>query len=132
MVIADERGMALNANIDIGDGHIILHSRSGSGPTARNPDYKEAFLVILSRLRTAGLQPDIFLDSAPVQSQPLGQRQVWRSDESGSAEQAFSKVVQRMNGFPGSVSRGAWRRLLWKVPGRSADSLKSIIAGRKR
>jgi hypothetical protein len=41
-------------------------------------------------------------------------------------------VVRRMNGFPGSVSRGAWRRLLMKLPGHPAHSLTAIISGRNR
>jgi 5-methylcytosine-specific restriction protein A len=129
MHITDTRGAPLDANLDVTDGEIILHSRSGAGSSARNRDYKAAFVTMIGRLGLVGLRPDIFLDSAPVQSQPLAQRQVWRSGEFMSADEMFAEVVRRMKAFPGSVSRGAWRRLLFKLPGVPDYAIASVIAG---
>jgi hypothetical protein len=129
MHITDERGAPLNSNIDVGEGEIVLHSRSGAGSTARNRDYKAAFITMVRRLRLVGLRPDIFLDSAPVQQRPLAERQVWRFDEFMDLEDMFAEVVRRMNGFPGSVSRGAWRRLLFKLQGIPDYAIASVIAG---
>jgi len=126
MRIRDEDGNELNSEIDVQDSEIILHSRSGKD---RNRDYKGAFLTIVSRLRAKGLRPDIYLDSRPVQHMPLEAREVWRSHEVRPSEEQFAEIVRRMNAVPGSVSRGAWRRLLLRLPGHSAHSLTSIITG---
>jgi 5-methylcytosine-specific restriction protein A len=129
MHITDDRGAPLNSNIDVAEGEIVLHSRSGAGPTARNRDYKAAFITMVRRLRLVGLRPDIFLDSAPVQHRSLTERQVWRSDEFLDPDDMFAEVVRRMNAFPGSVSRGAWRRLLFKLPEVPDYATASVITG---
>src|SRR3712207_4460126 len=108
MQINTTRGIALDARIDVADEGITLHSRSGSGASARNPDYKHAFLTIVSRLSEFGLRPDIFLDSTPAQRMALIDRQVWQSGEYLPPQEMFAEVVRRMNAFPGSRSRGAW------------------------
>lgn len=126
MRIPDNSGVQLKSEIEVNDGEIILHSRSGRD---RNPDYKPAFLVLLKRLNHVGLRPDIFLDSERVHEQPLAERQVWGSSEFMPHDEMFAEVVRRMNAFPGSVSRGAWRRLLFRLPGVPAYSLTSVIMG---
>lgn len=126
MRIRDDHGTELNSEIEVRDSEIILHSRSGKD---RNRDYKQAFLRIVSRLRAKGLRPDIYLDSRPVQHMALKAREVWGSHESRPSEEQFAEIVRRMNAVPGSVSRGAWRRLLFKVPGVSMHQLSGIIRG---
>jgi len=130
MGINDEEGRPLNAMIEVAAGQIILHSRSGTGRSARNPDYKAAFLTILTRLRRAGLAPDIFLDSRIVQEVPLSSRQVWWAKDLASEASVFAEVVRRMNGFPGSRSRGAWRRLMLRIQGVSQNYLSEVIGQR--
>jgi 5-methylcytosine-specific restriction protein A len=127
MRIRDDHGTELNSEIDVQDSEIILHSRSGKD---RNRDYKQAFLAIVSRLRMRELRPAIYLDSLPVQHTPLEAREIWGPHETRPSEEQFAEIVRRMNAVPGSVSRGAWRRLLFKLPGHSAHELTAIISGR--
>ncbi len=109
----DDDGNELNASVDLDDGYLIFHSRSG---TARNRDYRAALETILFRLDQAGLDYDIFLDSQPVQLLPLEQRKLVFSHRSPVPER-FNEIVRAMNAE--SSKNGAWRRLRISVPARA-------------
>src|SRR5690606_37413164 len=69
--------------------------------------------------------------SRPVAHLPLAQRRLqvpsrWHSNP----DFHFSQLVQAMNA--GSASRGAWRRLLVRVPGASARDLREMVTARVR
>ncbi|MDR6819574.1 5-methylcytosine-specific restriction protein A [Neorhizobium sp. 2083] len=121
MLLQDNDGNALDARVDITDDGIILHSRSGKD---RNPDYREALEALLSRLDSAGIQYEIYLDSRPVQTRELAGRQL-HFDIQASVERRFNEIVRAMN--VGSSSHGAWRRLLITTPGVATDDLEKII-----
>lgn len=54
-----DTGVLLDARIDIEDGAIILHSRGGAfgKPNLRNPGYRKALVVIVSRLLDSKFGP---------------------------------------------------------------------------
>ena len=121
MHIQAKDGQALDARVDITDDGIILHSRSGKD---RNPDYREALEALLSRLDSAGIQYEIYLDSRPVQSRGLAERRL-DFDRQAPLKQRFNEIVRAMNA--GSSSHGAWRRLLITTPGIATYDLEKII-----
>lgn len=131
IAIADAMGHSLRAKVEIGDGEIVVHSRSGAGETARNPQYRPALEAILSRLQREGLRPEVYLDSAPVRSRPLAERRLALPNElTGSVASQFDMLIRRSN--DGSASRGAWRRLLLRVPTMPDYALRSILDGSAR
>lgn len=128
--MADARGRKLDARVEIGAGHIVLHSRSNSGDHARNPDYRKALELIFERLDEEYITPEIFLDSAPARrsSASTEGRRLVDSDEIFKTPKDFaSEVIKRSNA--GSKSHGAWRRLLMRVPPVPDYALKSIVDG---
>jgi len=121
MLIQDDAGNTLNARIDVTHNGIILHSRSGKD---RNPDYREALEALLSRLDSAAIQYEIYLDSRPSQRRDLAERRL-HFDIGAPVQKRFNEIVRAMN--DGSLSHGAWRRLLITTPGVAAEELEKII-----
>ncbi|MES2699176.1 MAG: HNH endonuclease [Pseudomonadota bacterium] len=120
-------GAELDALVEVSNGDIVVHSRSGSGSTARNPDYRPALEAILTRLTARALKPEVYLDSRPVQHLPLAQRRIATPAElSGPISEQFNYLVRAMN--KGSSSHGAWRRIVLRVPGTKDEELIGIIA----
>lgn len=129
--ISDAKGRVLDARVEVGDGDIILHSRSGAGEAARNPAYREALETILARLQAEGLKPEVFLDSAPVNQSPLADRRLAEPIELvGAVAEQFNLLIRRSNA--GSSSKGAWRRLRLRLPTMPDYALASIIDGSAR
>lgn len=114
--IRDDLGRTLDARVELQGKDLILHSRSGAGSAARNPDYRGALMLILARLAAHGRKPDVFLDSRNVQQVPLEQRLIARAAElSGGEVDQFNLLVRLMN--KDRPSHGAWSRILLRVPG---------------
>jgi hypothetical protein len=114
--IRDVTGKPFNAKVEIDGQDIVVHSRSGSLSVGRNPDYRPALIAVLTRLRAAGRNPDVYLDSQRVAHLPLKQRLI----VSGEAlpidpEQAFATIVKAMN--IGRASNGAWSRIRLRIEG---------------
>ncbi|MFK4005014.1 HNH endonuclease [Qipengyuania sp. NPDC077563] len=127
--ILTEKQRPLSAKVEVGDSRVVLHSRSGSaGNNERNPEYRKALELILSRLHEEGAYPKIYLDSGPVQDRPLNERLLLDTSEvTASVEDQFDEIVRRSNA--GSRSRGAYRRLLIITPRQPAYSIIPIIQG---
>lgn len=118
-------GQLLNAEVEIDGNAVIMHSRSGGGASARNPDYRLALQSILERLTVAGADADVYLDSRPVQHLPLAERRLATAASlTGTKEQRFDALVRAMNA--GSASNGAYRRLRLVVPGLSVTANAGI------
>lgn len=126
--IHDASGRALNARVDVADGQIILHSRSGGGVKTRNPDYRLALVELLTRLSGHGIEYSVYLDSSVAQkARPdLNDRYLASSVELHlNAEDAASHIIRKSN--EGSRSNGAWRRILFDVKGATSASIVSVI-----
>lgn len=67
VTIRTTAGKALNARVEVLTGQIIVHSRSGAGAKARNPNYRPALETVLETFAASGIKPDIYLDSRPAQ-----------------------------------------------------------------
>lgn len=123
-------GKELLAKVEIDGTDIILHSRSGTGERARNPDYRHALEAILARLAAEGIKPEVFLDSAPArQKHPAenDRRLAHGPDLTGDVGEQADVLIRRSNA--GSDSHGAWRRLRLRPPRMPAYALSSILAG---
>jgi len=130
ILITDASGRLLNAKVEVGDGEIVLHSRSGAGRTERNPDYRRALEIMLKRLQSEQIKPEVILDSAPAKKDrpdPDDRRLALPSDLTGEVVEQASFLIRRSN--EGSSSHGAWRRLLLRVSNLPAYALRSIIDG---
>lgn len=128
--IFDASGSGLNARVDVVDGQIVLHSRSGGGATTRNPDYRLALVEVLIRLNAYGAEYSVYLDSlASHKERPeLVDRHLLTSTElTQDAEVSASQIIRKSN--DGSRSHGAWRRLLFLVPDMTAEQIASVIRG---
>lgn len=127
ITIRDQNGSTLDAKVEVGGGEIVVHSRSGAGASARNPDYRPALEAILTRLTEQKIEAEIFLDSRPVQHLPLPQRRIASTQQlAGPIKDQFNILIRAMNA--GSNSHGAWRRILFKTASRPARELFEIIA----
>nr|WP_312990642.1 hypothetical protein [Brevundimonas diminuta] len=128
--IFDTVGDMLDAKVEIDGTDIILHSRSGAGERARNPDYRRALEAILARLAAEEIKPEVFLDSAPArQKRPLeSDRCLARGrDLTGDTGEQADFLIRRSNA--GSESHGAWRRLRLRPPQMPAYAMASILDG---
>lgn len=128
--ILDDRGRILDAKVEVGDDHIVLHSRSGPETGGRNPHYRRALVVILGRLAREGIAPEVFLDSTPARkARPaLGDRRLASQVELLiDPTDAANLLIRRSNA--GSRSHGAWRRLLMRTPTMPDFALTSILDG---
>ncbi|RIV85955.1 HNH endonuclease [Aurantiacibacter zhengii] len=127
LTITDSEGKPLDAKIEVEGDAIIVHSRSGAGTNARNPDYRPALEAILMRLAAIGAKPAFYLDSRPVAHLPLERRRIATPAElTGSPEEKFQHLVRAMNA--GTDSHGAWRRIRLIVPGQTQTELADAIA----
>ncbi|MQY50080.1 hypothetical protein GAO09_29035 [Rhizobiales bacterium RZME27] len=106
MFLMNDAGTLLNATIEVKAPGIVLHSRSGK---SRNRDYRQALELIMTRLDTAGIGYNVYLDSARSQHIPLAQR-LLEIDMKTSVARRFDLIVRAMN--DGTPSHGAWKRLL--------------------
>lgn len=130
ITIRTATGKTLDARVEVQDGQIIVHSRSGAGANARNPDYRPALETVLERLAASDIKPDVYLDSRPAQKQPLSERLIANGSALiGPVAEQFNFLVRAMNA--GTDSHGAWRRILLDVPGQSALDLAGILKGIK-
>lgn len=121
-------GKPLDARVDIEGNAVVVHSRSGGGATARNPDYRAALESVLSRLAATGLKPDVFLDSSRVDHLPLAERRLVSGPQlSGTIPAQFDQIVRAMNA--NRPSNGAWSKVRLIVPPAKTTNLASILAG---
>lgn len=128
--IVDSRGRKLDALVEIGNSQILLHSRSGAGERARNPDYRNALETIFERFDAQYETPETFLDSGPARrkSPSMDARRLVAADEIFvDAKEFASAVINRSNA--NSNSHGAWRRLLMRVPPMPDYALRAIVDG---
>lgn len=125
VVLLAPSGVALNARVEHDARGLVLHSRSG---TDRNRDYRQALETMLARLDAASVLYDVYLDSGPVQRQPLADRRLPVA-RTGSVAERFNALVRAMN--EGSRSNGAWRRVLIAAAGYSPQALAAIVQGRQ-
>lgn len=121
-VIRSAAGQPLNVRVELDDRGLVVHSRSG---TDRNRDYRQAVDIILSRLDAAGIRYEVYLDSAPVQHQPMATRKL-NFSRGGQPSERFNGLVRAMNA--GSSSNGAWRRILIAAEGQSPAALASAVS----
>lgn len=124
VVLLAPSGAALNARVEQDARGLVLHSRSG---TDRNRDYRQALETVLARMDAAGVPYDVYLDSGPVQQQPLADRRLPVA-RTGPVTERFNALVRAMNA--GSTSSGAWRRVLIAAPGVSSQALATVVQGR--
>lgn len=128
--ITDARGRKLDAHLEIGGSQILLHSRSGAGERARNPDYRKALELIFERLDAEYITPETYLNSAPSRKNSSsidGIRLIDPEEIFAGPREFASEAIRRSN--VGSSSNGAWRRLLMRVPPLPDYALRSIVDG---
>lgn len=128
--ILNAAGEVLRATVEIDGTDIILHSRSGAGERARNPDYRRALEAILARLEAQRIKPEVFLDSAPARRASPSEndrRLAEGADLTGDAGDQADVLIRRSNA--GSASHGAWRRLRLRTPWMPPYALRSILDG---
>lgn len=126
--IHDASGRGLNARVEVGDGQIVLHSQSGSGVRARNPDYRLALVEMVRSLGAREAAYSVYLDSSVARkARPeLKDRYLISSfDLDLDAEVAASQIIRTSK--QGSQSHGAWRRIQFTLPGLLADQIISIL-----
>lgn len=124
IVLRAADGTVLNARVEQDARGLVLHSRSG---TDRNRGYRQALETMLARMVAAGVAYEVYLDSAPVQQQPLAGRRLAVA-RTGPVPERFNALVRAMNA--GSSSNGAWRRVLVVAPGLSPQALAAVVQGR--
>ncbi|RUM26639.1 hypothetical protein EFQ99_00030 [Rhizobium vallis] len=124
LILLSNDGAQLNANVEMHERGLILHSRSG---TDRNRDYRAALELLLSRLDQAQIVYRVYLDSRPVQGVNLSDREL-SFDRMSPVGARFDELVRAMN--KGSSSRGAWRRLLIETPGTGPARLREVAEGK--
>lgn len=125
MILLKKDGIALNATVEIHELGLVLHSRSG---TTRNRDYRAALELVMECLDNADIDYDIYQDSNRVQDKSLSDRQLI-FDKQAPIAKRFDLIVKAM--IQGSVSHGAWRRLLIATPGVDSQTLPSVFGTRK-
>lgn len=109
-VVQDRAGATLDAQGEIIDGVIILHSRGGArgAPNVRNTEYATALRLILERLaRSRTALTGIWVDSDRVQSLPLAERLILQPDELLSDPQGAFSIASRRMGLVGSARVGS-------------------------
>jgi hypothetical protein len=78
--------------------------------------------LILERLAAAGHEPDIYLDSQPVQQRSLESRRLaTRGTLRGTIPERFNKLLAGMNA--NSASNGAYRRVRLRVLAKAAKQM---------
>ena len=124
MILTNDDGEPLNANLELHAQGVVLHSRSGK---TRNRDYRAALEMLMARLDNADVHYEIYLDSRPVENVPLSERQL-SFDRQAPVAKRFDLIVKDMN--KGSDSHSAWRRLLIATPDKDPAALPSIIGAK--
>ncbi|PDT16887.1 hypothetical protein CO670_09095 [Rhizobium sp. J15] len=124
LILLSDDGAQLDANVEMHERGLILHSRSG---TSRNRDYRAALEMLLSRLDHAQIAYRIYLDSRPVQGVSLSEREL-SFDRVSPVEARFRELVRAMN--KDSPSNGALRRLLIETPGTGLARLREVVEGK--
>jgi hypothetical protein len=122
-IIRDESGAILKARVEVGDGFIVLHSRSGRD---RNRDYRPALELILGRLDRANLSYDIYLDSQPAQSLPKSDRRL-ECPPRGPVSERFNQLIREMNA--GGASHGAYKRIRLEVRDCNGRAISTLLRG---
>lgn len=59
VTIRTSTGKALDTKVEVQNGQIIVHSRSGAGASSRNPDYRPALEMVLDSLAASGITPNV-------------------------------------------------------------------------
>ncbi|TAU02194.1 HNH endonuclease [Rhizobium ruizarguesonis] len=126
LILLTDDGAQLNANVEMHERGLVLHSRSG---TDRNRDYRAALETLMSRLDQAQIPYRIFLDSRPVQGVDLAKREL-SFDRTSPIAARFSELVRAMN--RDGPSNGALRRLLIKTPGTGPARLREVVEGKSK
>jgi hypothetical protein len=92
-------GSLLNAQFQIGEGQIILHSRGGTkGKNETNPDYSVALRLLLKRLWEAQIGiTGAWVDSSRVQNLDMSERAILSEGDQGAPpEELFKRMAARM------------------------------------
>lgn len=135
--LMDHNGVELDANVEVDDGKVALHSRGGAfgKPNLRNPDYRKALVAILSRLLASDLVPDrILVDSREAHKVTEHKRVVAEKSElSTPVDELVAIIGKRVAAFgrtPGAAGHGNQnKRVLVEVPGATAASILSVLGG---
>lgn len=137
--ITNEAGMPLDAHVLLERSAIVLLSRGGTvgSGNSQNQDYPSALRLILQRLRAYGRSiTGAWVDSAPVQTLPLPERQIYfLEDATADAKALFSIFGRRMerigkapNAIPNKGNRN--KRLRIEVGTNSVGELASVIGAK--
>jgi 5-methylcytosine-specific restriction protein A len=129
--IRDPDGRQLDAKMEIVPGAVTLLSRSGAigKPNVRNPDYRRALRVILTRLNAAAPKIEgVWLDSSQARRWPEGERLLVDAQEfDRPVDQLVTLIGQRgaAKGRPdGAGGHGnSTKRIRIGVPGTTAAEL---------
>lgn len=110
--IATDDGNVLDAQFDIEQSSICLHSRGGTkGKDAVNSDYSAALRQIVRRLAHNGIViTGAWVDSSHVQHLPLSERAILSTDDSGlppdDCVKLMTKRMQRVGRAPAASRTG--------------------------
>ena len=109
----DDSGKELDANFEARDGMLFLQSRGGAkgAPNATNTEYGPALNLLLKRIKDTDLSlTGVWVDSRPVQSIQMSQRQILQPEEVDvPLKKLFTLLSDRMAQVgrdPNSRSRG--------------------------
>ncbi|ATY32538.1 hypothetical protein [Sphingomonas psychrotolerans] len=130
-----DSGPQLDARIEIEDGAVLLHSRSGGPP--RNSHYEKVLELIIRRLRAhekiLGQQiDDILIDSTLARPRPRHERILVSAGEiSGFTDSALitriRQTARKWGQEPGTVGGNSTKALRIEVRGQSAQSLRAML-----
>lgn len=113
--ISTDEEIPLDADFDLLESTIILHSRGGAkGKGARNSDYAAALRLVLERLNAEGINVRAaWVDSSHVQDLPFKARRIFLpEDRDATPEQMYSRMTSRMAkiGHVSGVGKGGGNR----------------------
>ncbi len=98
--ILGHNGVALDSLCEIGDAHLILHSRGGTKGTqnVRNTEYSKGLRALLNCILTSNLTlENVYVDSNRVQSIPIDERMLFDlNDKHKLADDVFVDITSRM------------------------------------
>ena len=135
VTITDTAGEQLNSKVEIAAGTITVHSRGGAfgKPNLRNPDYRQALRLILSRLQESShTLSGVWLDSSVARTWPESDRLlIGPSESTQPVDDLVTKIGQRgaAKGRPtGSAGHGnSTKRVRIGVPGASISQLLEVL-----
>ncbi|AYJ85175.1 DUF3883 domain-containing protein (plasmid) [Sphingomonas paeninsulae] len=133
--VTGESGKKLDAKVEVEDGKVVLHSRGGAfgKPNLRNPDYREALVVILSRLLASKLNPArVLVDSREAHKVAEAERVLVKADElRRPVEELVAMIGKRVAAFgrePGVSGHGnQTKRVLVEVPEASENEILAVL-----